>query len=62
MFSRTKTNNKWRTKMEAKEKVVVEIEEKSGEELLNEYIAQDEDYTRSMGYGVYSQTQSGGCC
>ncbi|MBO5223658.1 MAG: hypothetical protein J6C23_04010 [Clostridia bacterium] len=38
-------------------------EEKSGEELLKEYNAQDKDnglYT--MGYAVYSQTHTDGCC
>jgi hypothetical protein len=49
--------------MEAKETVlVVETEEKSGEELISEYIAQDNDYAHSMGYSIYSQTTGGGCC
>ena len=49
--------------METKEKVVVvETEEKSGEELITEYIAQDKDYLHSMGYGVYGQPHTDGCC
>lgn len=49
--------------METKEVTkVIETEEKSGEELLKEYIAQDNDFLHTMGYGVYSQTYTDSCC
>ncbi|MBO5223659.1 MAG: hypothetical protein J6C23_04015 [Clostridia bacterium] len=49
--------------METKELVkVLEIEEMSGEELLKEYNAQDKDNGYNMGYSVYAQTHSDGCC
>ena len=48
--------------MESKEKVVVDTEEKSGEELMAEYVSQDDDYARSMGYSIYTQTAADGCC
>lgn len=39
-----------------------EIKEISGEELLQEYLEQDKDLTHNMGYSVYAQTHSDGCC
>lgn len=34
----------------------------TGEDLLQEYMAQDKDNTHKMGYSVYAQTHSDGCC
>lgn len=36
--------------------------EKTGEDLLQEYFNQDKDDKHNMGYGVYGQTASDGCC
>ena len=38
-------------------------DETTGEELLQEYLKQDNDTTHNMGYSVYAQTYSDcGCC
>ena len=38
------------------------LEETTGEELIQEYMSQDKDNTHNMGYSVYAQTHSDGCC
>lgn len=40
------------------------IDETTGEELLQEYLSQDKDNSHKMGYDVYMQThsESSGCC
>ncbi len=38
------------------------VNEVAGEELLQEYLAQDKDNSHNMGYSVYAQTHSDGCC
>lgn len=47
-------------KQKSEEKV--EKKELSGEELLQEYFAQDKDDKHHMGYSVYTRTDNGGCC
>ena len=50
--------------MEIKDQIKMEAEtqEKTGEELLKEYMSQDKDTRHTMGYSVYAQTHSDGCC
>ena len=48
--------------MENKELQVKDINEATGEDLLKEYLAQDSDKSHKMGYNVYAQTHSDGCC
>ena len=48
--------------MNKNELKVNNISEISGEELLQEYMAQDKDNSHNMGYSVYAQTHSDGCC
>lgn len=38
------------------------LKEKQGEELLREYYGQDKDDKHHMGYSVYAQDSSDGCC
>lgn len=48
--------------MENKEIKTNNVSEISGEDLLKEYLAQDKDKSHKMGYSVYAQTHSEGCC
>ena len=48
--------------MEKNKKEEIKKVDKSGEELLEEYFEQDSDDKHHMGYGVYSRTESSGCC
>lgn len=34
----------------------------TGEELLDEYFAQDKDDKHYMGYSIYTRTEGGDCC
>ncbi|MCM1438916.1 MAG: hypothetical protein NC131_06860 [Roseburia sp.] len=41
---------------------LTEKKELSGDELLKEYFGQDKQDKHNMGYSVYGQTASDGCC
>ena len=48
--------------MDNKETKTTVVNETTGEDLLREYLAQDKDDSHHMGYSVYAQTHSEGCC
>lgn len=48
--------------MKKNELDVKDLNEMTGEDLIQEYMAQDKDNTHNMGYSVYAQTHSDGCC
>ncbi len=48
--------------MDKKELKAKDCKEIKGEDLLQEYLGQDKDNSHNMGYSVYAQTHSDGCC